>query len=315
MTFFQRLALVTCVLVFGLIVLGGVVRATDSGLGCPDWPRCHGSFIPKWEKHTLIEYSHRFVASTAGLMVFGMAVAAWRSHRRAASILYPSLAAAVLVVFQGILGGITVVNELPAAVVSLHLATALTLLALLMLIAVAAFTHGQPFPRIASSSNFRQLALLCSAAVFGLMAVGAYVAGAGYGLACSGWPLCNGDVVPRTTSTSVDIHFLHRVLALVVGMLVLALAYAGFSARRRAPVAAVLSVTAFALVVAQALLGAAQIWTGLDAWARVAHLAVGSSVWTVLAILNILIFRVPRLIDAALPVGAHASADLAGATR
>ena len=45
------------------ISLGGIVRITDSGLGCPDWPLCHGKLLPPLELHTLIEYSHRLSAS------------------------------------------------------------------------------------------------------------------------------------------------------------------------------------------------------------------------------------------------------------
>src|SRR3989304_6148525 len=143
---FQRLCILTCAVIFGLIVLGGVVRASDSGLGCPAWPRCHGSLVPRWEKHTLIEYSHRLTASVAGLLVLAVAVAAWRAYRRVPAGLYPA---------------------------TLSLA---------------------------------------------LMLVGAYVAGAGYGLACSGWPLCNDAVVPGARAASVQFHFAHRLLALALGL-------------------------------------------------------------------------------------------------
>src|SRR3990172_12631505 len=120
MTLFQRFCLATCAVIFALIVLGGVARATDSGLGCPDWPRCHGSFIPKWEKHTLIEYSHRLTASVAGVMVFAVAIWAWKSYRHARSIFYPAAATVLLLLVQGGLGGLTVIRELPPEIVTVH---------------------------------------------------------------------------------------------------------------------------------------------------------------------------------------------------
>src|SRR5688572_4254015 len=108
MTGFQRLCIVSSAVVFGLIILGGVVRATDSGLGCPDWPRCHGSFIPRWEIHTLIEYSHRLTASIAGVLILGLLIMAWRSHRRVPAIVIPATVIFALLLVQAGLGGAAV---------------------------------------------------------------------------------------------------------------------------------------------------------------------------------------------------------------
>jgi heme A synthase len=185
MTGFQRLCLATVVVVFFLIVLGGTVRATDSGLGCPDWPRCHGSFIPKWETHTLIEYSHRLTASVAGFMVLGIVVSAWRSYRRTPGILYPSFAILALVISQATLGGIAVLNELPPEVVAVHLGTALTIIGLLVYVTVAASAQERPLPALRVTPAFARLAAMAGGTTLILMIVGSYVAGADYGLACS----------------------------------------------------------------------------------------------------------------------------------
>ena len=63
MSWFQRLLLVTIVATFVLVVIGGTVRATGSGLGCPDWPRCHGQAFAPLETHSLIEYGNRIVSA------------------------------------------------------------------------------------------------------------------------------------------------------------------------------------------------------------------------------------------------------------
>src|SRR5439155_19644506 len=184
----------------------------------PEWPRCDGSFIPRWEKHTLIEYSHRLTATVAGLLVLGVAVTAWRGYRRVPAILYPATAALVLVVAQAGLGGATVLGELPPELVALHLALAMAILALLLLTTTAASAQQRQLPRPGVSPVSARLCAATTLALFGVMLVGSYVAGAGYSLACSGWPLCNGQVIPAETAASVQVHFLHRALALFAGV-------------------------------------------------------------------------------------------------
>ena len=75
MTRFQRLAVATTVSTVVLVAWGGLVRATGSGDGCPDWPRCFGSWVPRWEYHTLIEYTHRALGVVSGLLAVMLAVA------------------------------------------------------------------------------------------------------------------------------------------------------------------------------------------------------------------------------------------------
>jgi heme A synthase len=253
-TGFQRLCIVTCVVIFGLIVLGGIVRATDSGLGCPDWPTCRGSVIPRWEKHTLIEYSHRLTASIAGCLVLGVAVWAWRSYRRVPAILYPSLLVLGLIIVQAGLGGAAVLNDLPPEIVAVHLGMALTILTLLALITMTSFAIHRGVERPVVPLPLRRVALLDAGGTLCLALVGSYVSGAGYGLACSGWPLCNNEVVPSADSASVQMHFLHRFLALIVGLTLVALVWQALRERRHAPFIAALAVGAFAVYCVQALI-------------------------------------------------------------
>jgi cytochrome c oxidase assembly protein subunit 15 len=284
---FQRLCIITCVVIFGLIVLGGVVRATDSGLGCPDWPTCHGKLIPEWEKHTLIEYSHRLTASVAGLLVLGIAVSAWRTYRRVPAILYPSLLVLGLIIVQAGLGGAAVLNDLPPEIVSVHLGMALTILTLLVLITVTSFVIERGIQRPSVSLPLRRAALGAAAGTLALALVGSYVSGAGYGLACSGWPLCNSEVIPSADSASVQVHFLHRFLALIVGLTLLALAWLALRERQRAPYAFSFALAALAVYIVQALIGAANIWTELADEVSAAHLAFATLLWLILALFNI----------------------------
>jgi protoheme IX farnesyltransferase len=133
-TRFQRLAAATAAATFVLIAVGGLVRATDSGLGCPDWPRCFGKLVPPPELHAWIEHSHRLVASVIVVLVSVLAVAAWRSGQ-ARSVRWSAVGAVALVLGQALLGAIVIWRKLEAESVTLHLATALALLALLEFIA------------------------------------------------------------------------------------------------------------------------------------------------------------------------------------
>jgi heme A synthase len=314
MTGFQRLCLATTALVFVLIVVGGTVRATDSGLGCPDWPRCHGSLIPSGDKHTLIEYSHRLTASVVGLMVLATVIWAWRSYRQVRSIFLPSLTLGVLVLFQAGLGGLTVKRELPPGVVTVHLATAMILFATAIAITIAAFAREAAPSRLRSSPSLPGIALASAALAMAVMLLGAYISTAHYSLACGGWPLCNGDAVPNMNSESVRLVFAHRLLALILGGSVALLAARAWGDRFRSPLVANLALLAAAVYLAQALVGAANIWTRIDDIAQVAHLAVGSLLWGILALLSIRLFGLPELIERRRPAKA-ARPGLAGALR
>ena len=135
--FFQYLVLFTILAIFALIALGGVVRVTESGLGCPDWPLCHGRIIPPFEKTVLIEYSHRLTASVISLLVLTVFLLAWKFYRNHKWVFLPAVAAMGILALQIGLGGITVLMELPPLIVLAHLATAEALLASMILIYLA----------------------------------------------------------------------------------------------------------------------------------------------------------------------------------
>jgi heme A synthase len=291
MTGFQRLCIATYCVIFGLIILGGVVRATDSGLGCPDWPLCHGNVIPKAQKATIIEYSHRSTASVAGFMVAGIVIIALKNHRKNPAILYPSLLAGVLLIIQAGLGGAAVLSELPPEIIMVHLGMALTILTLLMIVTLTSLSMSRPFRPVFVSSRLARVALIASAGTLVLMLVGSYVSGAEYGLACNGWPLCNGDFVPSSGGASVEVHFAHRVLAGLVGLTIVSLIALAWRERKTAPLIFNLALAAGAIFVLQALVGAVNIWTQLADEVTASHLALATTLWVTLALLNIRAWR------------------------
>src|SRR6266545_3172130 len=80
--FFRRLAFLTAFFAYLQIALGGVVRVTDSGLGCPDWPLCNGRPYPAPDIHSIIEYSHRSVGTVTGVLLILTVIAAWIVFRK-----------------------------------------------------------------------------------------------------------------------------------------------------------------------------------------------------------------------------------------
>ena len=103
-------------------------------MGCPDWPLCHGEIIPPYKFETLIEYSHRVIASFVATLVFVILIVVWIRYRDEKLLLYLSLSGFILVIAQAGLGGITVLTELAGNLVTVHLALAEILLGLFTLI-------------------------------------------------------------------------------------------------------------------------------------------------------------------------------------
>jgi heme A synthase len=312
MTPFQRLCLVTAGMIIVLIVIGGIVRATDSGLGCPDWPTCHGRLIPHNDKHTIIEYSHRLTASIVGMLVLAILVVAWRKYRGVPAILWPATAAFVLVLVQAGIGAAVVKQELPPGLVAFHLLLATGLLTLVVLIAITSFALKRRLARPVVHRSLGNLAILTSGCVLALMLLGSYVAGAHYGLACNGWPLCNGEVIPSYDAESVQVHFAHRFMAGIVGLQMLGLVVLAFSGKDR--LVRHLAVVGAGIFLIQALIGAANIWTRLADEVSAAHLAGATLLWLTLAVLNIRVHGLHELLPYTTSP-AHERGELAGAPR
>lgn len=268
-------ALATVLVTYGLIVLGGTVRSTNSGEACPDWPLCHGEVIPPADTQVWIEFSHRLVASIVGFMIMGLLYVIWR-HRHEDTLLFRlGVAAGLLLVLQVLVGGATVGTKTAAGVVAIHLTIALTLLSTLIFITARLFRE-----RAVPLVRLEVMPAIALAAVFALVITGVFVSQKHAGLAYPDWPLFDGKVTPTNTETG-NLHYLHRVVAGFVGLLMLHVFVVAYRARV-APVVLWGLTLAGVLFVAQALLGAANVWLELATSVRILHLALASAVWAVL---------------------------------
>ncbi|MDP9321165.1 MAG: heme o synthase [Chloroflexota bacterium] len=287
---YRRLVYLTLLAALPAAFWGGIVRVTGSGLGCPDWPLCHGQFLPSLDVATRIEWFHRFLAIVAGLTLAALAVwtlLRYRSDRRA--IAFVGLAV-VLYWLQAILGAITVLLELPDTWVTVHLANAELLLAVLTVYAVVV-RWPAPGPGLAKPSAFTWLALSAAAGTFILMLSGAYVRGEAATAACSTWPLCD-DGIPMTGAAAL--HMAHRYIAAAVGIVVGYAVLGAWKRRHEIPGlggAAVLTATLF---VAQVVVGALNPLTGFSPWPLGAHPAVATALWCATVALTVLAWRPVR---------------------
>jgi heme o synthase len=270
---FRRLAVVTIAATFVLIAVGGLVRATDSGLGCPDWPRCFGRLVPPAELHAWIEHSHRLVASVVMVLVALLVVAAYRTGQERA-VRRAAVAALVMVLAQALIGAFVVWWKLRADSVTLHLATALALVALLIYIGFRARYASDRSRRHGQDRGFVRLAGAGAGLLYLQMLVGSTVTGHHAGLA---YPL--NVLLPDLGPSVARIQLVHRALAMVVGALVLAIWVVARRTQRAHPTVTRLAGYAAGLVAVQIGLGLANVANRLSALTVVPHLAVGALLW------------------------------------
>ena len=286
------LALVTAGFAYALIVLGAVVRITGSGMGCgDDWPLCNGRWIP-WldDLPTLIEWSHRLAAAGVSALVMALAATALLKRREPGvagrgGTLRPALLAALLLVVQVLLGAVTVWLELPAPVVTVHLATALGLLAAVVVVAIRASQPMGPPPSTAAARGTTAALVMTAFAVL----LGGLTASTHAGFACQGFPLCSGRLWPSVESGLAEIQWVHRLAAYALLLHLIGLA-ARFRKRGESPVAQRLAWIALAAAVVQVVVAVVMVLWFLPTEWRALHAAFGTAVWVAVVWLGARVF-------------------------
>ncbi|TMK35261.1 MAG: protoheme IX farnesyltransferase, partial [Actinobacteria bacterium] len=295
---FRTLAIVTTASTVLLIAWGGVVRATGSGDGCPDWPRCFGSWVPRVEYHTLIEYFHRFLAVVSASLAIALAVVgAWslaraRDGRRTRPVprlpAWLAVALAPLFVIQAAIGGWIIATHEEPAVVTLHFAVAFVVLGVAVAITILAHLVERGGIR-----SYARITAVTGLATYALLLVGTYVRAEGAGLAFRDWPLMSGRLVPDLAQPGAGPMFAHRLLAIAVTALIAWCVVRARTMRPRSPKLVGLSTLALVLVIAQIAVGALNVVTELATWARAAHVAVSALIWATVVALAVVARREP----------------------
>lgn len=295
-TAFRRLAAATLGATLALVALGGTVRATDSGLACPDWPACYGLWVPPAAVDVWLEHSHRLLAGVVGLSVAALLVWALARLRHQRALVAVAAVATVLVAAQAALGALVVLRLLQPELVTAHLGMSLLVLAcLVLLVRWSAPRAGPGSTRGVGARDDRAVAWGVAAVAglaFAQTLLGGHTSGLNAGLAWQTWPLYDGAVLPEIPDVAHLVHVLHRTLGVVLlgGVVVLAVVVRRHRARQRAAGRWSASHAwlvrgadaAVALTALQVALGVANLWTLTSPATVIPHLAVASWIWTVL---------------------------------
>ncbi|MEA2584393.1 MAG: heme o synthase, partial [Thermomicrobiales bacterium] len=289
MTRLYRLAVLSAISTYLLIILGGITRVTGSGLGCEDdWPLCQGKPYPPLDTIAIIEYLHRTVAAYIGILVLAVAIGTWISPGTRKRTKYMAAGAFGLVIVQALLGAVTVWRELPSSIVTAHLGTAMLFFASTLLTAYwIALDRGEPAWLVAvgrdkgliEDRRFSLIAAVGALVTFLLILSGGATSTSGAALACWEWPACGGgQLVPDRTSNYTWINLSHRTAAIIGTITVAIVLYAAL----RRPVtraARQLAKGAAAIVGVQILLGAAYVVSVGSPWVSAAHLVLAALLW------------------------------------
>ena len=273
-------ARLVCAATLVLLAAGALVVGTGSSLAVPDWPLAYGQVFPPMVGGILFEHGHRLIAAAVGVLTVALAVWMARVEPRR-WVRWLGFGAVGAVVLQGLLGGITVLLLLPKSVSISHALLAQNFFLLAVLI--AQFTSSA-WPGLVQTSGSAQGASLRWLAgvtlVFAEIEIllGALVRHYNAGLIIPDFPLALGQVVPPLDSFPVAIHYVHRVAALALLLLILATGWASLRhpsgdgpLKRRAAALVV-------LVLLQVALGAAIIWTQRSLAVTTLHVVNGALV-------------------------------------
>jgi heme a synthase len=293
-TSFQRFAIAATAVTYLLIGVGGLVRASGAGLGCPDWPRCFGSWVPPASAADLppgfdpaqfnptlmwTEYLNRLLGVTVGFVILAATISAWRHHRREPRILWPVVAAVLLTGFQGWLGGRVVAHELAAWIVTTHMLVALVIVSLLL---VAVLESMTPTGGVTTAANRRRITWAAVAAILlSLVQVGV-------GTQVRGRVDAALEMVPRAEALETT----HRELAALTGLAILGLWLVVWMRQPDDRALRQAASLALAATAAQIVLGVA-LTAALPAAAQVLHLTVASLLLGALTAVAFIAWRWP----------------------
>jgi heme a synthase len=269
-----KLARVSFIFAFIVILLGAYTRLTDAGLSCPDWPNCYGYLTaphtpsqlqtaaanypqaPVNVKKAWTEMTHRYFAGFTGLLIMFFAFSILFSAKtKNKKMVFISISLLSLLGLQVLLGMLTVTEKLQPVIVLLHLLTGITLLSLLWWACLDLRPNHQFFVK-KSRPKITPWLWLAFIIMIAQITLGGWVSTHYAGLACIDFPLCNGQLLPKIQWNNLDgdlisIHMLHRLGALCTSIYLMIIAL--FMLKR--PAFRSITLMIFVLLISQVCLG------------------------------------------------------------
>ena len=283
------LLLIASVVTYLLIVMGGVVCMTGSGLGCPDWPMCYGQIIPPVNMGAIIETTHRFLAALTSPLIVAAAVMGWRRHRSIWWLSRPPAIAVALVLAVAVFGAFAVLTGLPPIIAAIDVGCALMVPALMLTTwAVARARRDDPALRVrlAFRTPFARLTLLTLTVVLLVLVSGPLVADVGSLARCLGWPLYG----PVAGAAEIGGAYppVRRALGALAAVLIVAVVVQAWRLHR-GDAAIVRGATALAIaLLAEATVGTLMPTHGFTMLSGVLYGAAAAGVWAMLVVLAVL---------------------------
>ena len=214
-----------------LVVWGGVVRLSGSGLAIPDWPLAGGKLLPKLHPNILIEWGHRFLAMLVSFTTLAIAIVVFRSKVHRPRLMGLTIALLITLALQVFMGARVVLEELPVDRVVAHLLLAFTFFGILVAMRYKAWQESEGVaaaPTAGRARGLARVAHLAAGFVFLQAGLGAWTSSSGAALACPDFPTCQGMWLPPMRGL-VGIHYAHRLGGYIVFLTVMALVVASLS--------------------------------------------------------------------------------------
>ena len=289
---FRKLTLFTALLTFVLVVLGGIVRVTGSGLGCPDWPLCYGQPLPPASIEAILEMAHRYVAGVVTILVGLIAWTAWRAYRHEKWIVRPAMWGIGVIGVQIVLGAVTVILKNAPITVVAHFFAALTMLACATIVAIAVRLKPDRAAATPDRQRLFKWVLISLVSVIALLFVGSVVTATNSALGCLfDWPLCRGALIPNSTDVGTYIQWFHRLVALIAGGVLTYTTVLAWRLRDQFHAVWVASGLALSFFIIQAVIGGTVVLSKIHLVLRGAHLAMAAAVWASTVVMVVLAAR------------------------
>lgn len=218
-----RFAWATAIGMFLILIMGSLVTTTESGMGCgAEWPLCHGKFIPAYTISSFIEFSHRFVVGIVGLILLATTFLVFKDVKRKDTRWFVSLTL-LFVIIQALMGAGAVIWSQSSAILALHFGLSLLAFAFSLLTLLSLGEMGKYLDHPGRMSpGYAALIWITTFFSYVVVYVGAFVRHTTSSGGCTGFPLCNGEVIPDL-SGAAGIVFMHRVTVLILTIMVVIL--------------------------------------------------------------------------------------------